>query len=49
MDRMVAREELLEHFGDEEIVRCDRVDVELEEGPLLRGRAGVVRLIARKV
>lgn len=48
MDRMVAIEELRDSFDEDEILLCEQADVELEEGPLLRGPAAVVQLIARK-
>ncbi len=48
IDRMVSLAEVHEPFSADEIVHCATADVSLEEGPLLRGQAGVVRLIARK-
>jgi SAM-dependent methyltransferase len=47
-DRMVPIEELREAFADDRIIRCEAADVELTEGPLLRGRAAVARLVARR-
>jgi hypothetical protein len=47
-DRMVPVRELREAFSDDEILLCKPADVELEEGPLLRGRAAVARLVVRR-
>ena len=47
-DRMVPPDELRAAFVDDDIVRCEAADVELAEGPLLRGRAAVVRFVARR-
>lgn len=47
-DRMVPPKELRDAFADNEIIRCEAADVTLEEGPLLRGDAAVVRLVARR-
>lgn len=47
-DRMVPPDEVREAFASEEIHRCEADDVVLEEGKLLRGRAAVVRLVARR-
>jgi len=47
-DRMVPVQELREAFSDDEILRCEAADVVLEEGPLLRGRAAVARLVVRR-
>lgn len=45
---MVPPVELRAAFDTDEVLRCDAVDVTLAEGPLLRGRAAVVRLVARR-
>lgn len=47
-DRMVPPAELRTAFATDEVLRCDAVDVTLAEGPLLRGRAAVARLVARR-
>jgi hypothetical protein len=47
-DRMVPPEELTAAFADDEILLCEAADVELEEGPILRGHAAVVRFIVRR-
>jgi hypothetical protein len=47
-DRMVPPGEVREAFAAEEIHRCAADDVVLEEGELLKGRAAVVRLVARR-
>jgi SAM-dependent methyltransferase len=47
-DRMVPVAELRDAFSGDEIVQCGTADVTLEEGPLLRGRAAVARLVARR-
>jgi len=47
-DRMVPVAELRAAFGEDELLRCEPVDVTLEEGPLLRGEAAVARLVARR-
>jgi SAM-dependent methyltransferase len=47
-DRMVPPAELRAAFATDAILRCDAADVTLAEGPLLRGRAAVVRLVARR-
>lgn len=47
-DRMVPVSELRDAFADDEILRCAAADVDLAEGPLLRGRAAVARLVARR-
>jgi SAM-dependent methyltransferase len=47
-DRMVPPDELRAAFVDDDIVFCESVDAELAEGPLLRGRAAVVRFVARR-
>lgn len=47
-DRMVPPEEVRRAFPEEAIVRCDPVDVSLNEGPLLNGQAAVVRLVAQR-
>jgi len=47
-DRMVPPAELRDAFSGDEIYSCRAEDVSLDEGPLLRGRAGVVRLVVRR-
>lgn len=47
-DRMVPVDELRNAFSDDEILHCAPADVELSEGPLLKGSAAVVRLVARR-
>jgi SAM-dependent methyltransferase len=47
-DRMVPVAELREAFSGDEIVQCEAADVTLKEGPLLRGRAAVARLVVRR-
>ena len=47
-DRMVPVDEVRAAFADDEILQCEAVDAELHEGPLLRGDAAVVRLVARR-
>lgn len=47
-DRMVPGSELREAFSEDDILRCERTDVDLTEGPVLRGSAAVARLIARR-
>lgn len=47
-DRMVPPSELRDAFAADEIRACRAEEVSLAEGPLLRGRAGVVRLVARR-
>lgn len=47
-DRMVPPSELRAAFAPDDIVLCDAADVPLAEGPLLRGDAAVVRLVARR-
>jgi SAM-dependent methyltransferase len=47
-DRMVPPSELRDAFAPDEIVSCEAADVTLAEGPLLRGDAAVVRLVARR-
>ena len=47
-DRMVPPEELTAAFADDEILLCEAADVELEEGPILRGHAAVVRFIVHR-
>lgn len=47
-DRMVPAIELLEAFSGDEILQCQPADVELAEGPLLRGEAAVVRFLANR-
>lgn len=47
-DRMVPVRELADAFAADDLVRCTPADVELAEGPFLRGRAAVVRLVAQR-
>lgn len=47
-DRMVPVCELEDAFAADTLVRCAPADAELAEGPLLRGRAAVVRLVAQR-
>jgi hypothetical protein len=47
-DRMVPPDEVRQAFGDDHLHRCDAVDVQLNEGELLSGRAAVVRLVAQR-
>jgi SAM-dependent methyltransferase len=47
-DRMVSLSELRAAFAGDEIHSCTAEDVILAEGPVLRGRAAVVRLVARR-
>lgn len=47
-DRMVPVDEVRTAFSDDEILQCEAVDVELDEGPFLSGSAAVVRLVARR-
>lgn len=47
-DRMVPPDELRSAFAEDDILRCSPEDVELAEGPLLRGTAAVVRVVIRR-
>jgi len=47
-DRMVAPAELRDAFAADEIHACRPEDVTLAEGPHLRGRAAVVRLVVER-
>jgi trans-aconitate methyltransferase len=47
-DRMIPVEEVRSAFSDEDILRCEPVDVRLHEGPLLKGAAAVVRVLVRR-
>lgn len=47
-DRMVPVGEVLTAFADDDIRRCEAVDVYLQEGPLLKGEAAVVRVLVRR-
>lgn len=47
-DRMVPVAEVASAFADDEIHTCRAADVTLAEGPLIRGEAAVVRLVARR-
>jgi len=47
-DRMVPADEVCTAFSDDEILRCDPVDVHLHEGPLLKGNAAVIRVLVRR-
>lgn len=47
-DRMVPPSELRAAFAEDEILTCESADVTLDEGPVLRGSAAVVRLLARR-
>ena len=47
-DRMVPCDEVRRAFADDIVHRCDAVDVQLNEGDLLKGRAAVVRLLAQR-
>jgi SAM-dependent methyltransferase len=47
-DRMVPPAELRDAFAEDDVLQCDAADVTLEEGPILRGQAAVVRLIVRR-
>jgi len=47
-DRMVPIDELRHAFARDEIVQCQPADVDLSEGPLLRGKAAVARLVVRR-
>ena len=46
--RMVPPSELRDAFAADAVRRCATPDVHLEDGPHLRGRAAVVRLVARR-
>lgn len=46
-DRMVPLDEIREHFYGEELLVAEPRDVNLEEGPVLRGRVAVVDVVAR--
>lgn len=46
-DRMVPVGEVRAAFADDEILRCDPVDVHLREGPRLNGDAAVARAVVR--
>lgn len=46
-DRMVPVEEARAAFANERIVRCEAVDVYLQEGPHLSGEAAVVRTVVQ--
>jgi len=48
-DRMVPVEEVGTAFASERLVRCEVVDVHLEEGPHLSGEAAVVRVLVQIV
>lgn len=47
-DRMVPVTEVRSAFSGDEILTCTPADITLAEGPLLRGDAAVVRLVARR-
>lgn len=47
-DRMVPVDELRAAFAADDLCRCERADVHLQEGALLNGRAAVVRLVVRR-
>jgi SAM-dependent methyltransferase len=47
-DRMVPVDELRRAFSADTLQVCTAADVTLEEGPILRGRAAVARLVARR-
>jgi SAM-dependent methyltransferase len=47
-DRMVSPTELRDAFAADEIHACRAEDVTLAEGPILRGNAAVVRLVAQR-
>lgn len=47
-DRMVPVPEVEAAFSEDAIRTCTAVDVTLAEGPLLRGEAAVVQLVARR-
>jgi len=47
-DRMVPVDEVCSAFRDERVVHCEAADVRLREGPLLDGRAAVVRVIVQR-
>lgn len=47
-DRMVPVAEVQSAFSDDTIRTCTAADITLAEGPLLRGEAAVVRLVARQ-
>jgi trans-aconitate methyltransferase len=47
-DRMVPVSEIRDAFTQDEILLCDATDIELAEGPHLRGDAAVARLVARR-
>ena len=47
-DRLISEEELRRHFPEGGLRVCKEADVYLSEGPVLRGRAAVVRLVWQK-
>jgi len=47
-DRMVPPAELRAAFADDEVLRCDAVDVRLEGSGRLHGEAAVVQFVARR-
>lgn len=47
-ERMVSVAEVQEAFAGDDILQCTPVDVTLGEGPMLQGRAAVVRCVVRR-
>lgn len=47
-DRMVPVDEVRAAFSRDKILRCEPVDVHLDEGSFLKGEAAVVQLVARR-
>jgi SAM-dependent methyltransferase len=47
-DRMVPPDELRTAFADDDVLRCDPVDVHLQGSGRLRGEAAVVHLVAQR-
>ena len=47
-DRLISEEELRRHFPESGLRVCKETDVYLSEGPVLKGKAAVVRLVWQK-
>ena len=47
-DRLISARELRRHFPEAGIERLEVVDRELDEGPILQGRASVIRFVWQK-
>lgn len=47
-ERLISAEELHAHFPEAGILRCEEVDRDLDDGPVLQGRSAIVQFVYRQ-